>query len=194
MWGVDTAPGAGRGFWAQGTESALQGVSVSCSSGLSVGAASARSTDPERVTPDGYCERVAQDTWAVGGAYEGYVGRWSRQVAASFLPWIGVPPGRRWLDVGCGTGALSDVVLAAAGPAEVVGVDPSPGFVAHGRAQLADPRVRFMVGDARSLPFPDGRSDAVISGLVLNFVPEPAAAAAEMARVATPGGTVAAYV
>lgn len=146
------------------------------------------------MTPDGYCERVAQDTWAVGGAYEGYVGRWSRQVAASFLPWIGVPPGRRWLDVGCGTGALSDVVLAAAGPAEVVGVDPSPGFVAHGRAQLADPRVRFMVGDARSLPFPDGRSDAVISGLVLNFVPEPAAAAAEMARVATPGGTVAAYV
>jgi SAM-dependent methyltransferase len=133
------------------------------------------------------------EVWAVGEAYERYVGRWSRPVAELFVRWLGVPAGRRWLDVGCGTGALMSGVMRVGDPAEVHGVDPSEGFVAHAREEIDDPRARFSTGDARALPFPDGRFDAVVSGLVLNFVPEPATAARELARVATPGGVVGAY-
>ncbi|WP_345606431.1 class I SAM-dependent methyltransferase [Pseudonocardia adelaidensis] len=133
------------------------------------------------------------EVWNVGGAYERYVGRWSRRVAEAFVRSLDVPAGARWLDVGCGTGALTSAVLRVTEPAEVQGVDPSDGFLAHARDLVADQRARFSVGDARALPFPDGRFDAVVSGLVLNFVPDPAAAAAELARVAAPGGVVAAY-
>jgi SAM-dependent methyltransferase len=98
------------------------------------------------------------------------------------------------LDVGCGTGALAETILSVADPGEVVGVDPSPAFVAFARDRLGDPRVRFDVGDARALPADPATFDAVVAGLVLNFVPEPGEAVAEMARVARPGGTVAAYV
>jgi SAM-dependent methyltransferase len=131
--------------------------------------------------------------WNVGEAYERYVGRWSRPVAELFVRRLGVPTGGRWLDVGCGTGALTATVLRIADPAEVHGVDPSDGFLAHARREIDDPRARFSVGDARALQFPDGRFDAVVSGLVLNFVPEPEAAVAELARVAAPGGVVGAY-
>jgi ubiquinone/menaquinone biosynthesis C-methylase UbiE len=145
---------------------------------------------------------VTHEVWAVGDAYEAYVGRWSRPVAAAFLGWLDQPAGGRWLDVGCGTGALTSAVLAA-GPAEVVGVDRSRGFLATARARItgpqshptrADPRTSFCAGDAGALPLHAGRFDAVVSGLALNFVPEPPRAATEFARVAVPGGTVAAYV
>jgi SAM-dependent methyltransferase len=76
----------------------------------------------------------------------------------------------------------------------VVGVDPSEGFLATARARIDDPRAAFQPADARSLPFPDDRFDAVVGGLVLNFVPDPATAVAEWARVAAPGAVVAAYV
>ncbi|MDQ7903985.1 class I SAM-dependent methyltransferase [Phytohabitans sp. ZYX-F-186] len=137
---------------------------------------------------------MAHEVWARGDAYEAYVGRWSRRVAARFVRWLDVPAGRRWLDVGCGTGALSATVLTLTEPAEVTGVDPSGGFLATAHAQVADPRVSFVSGDARALPLPAARFDAVVSGLALNFVPEPAQAAAEFARVAAPGAVVAAYV
>lgn len=134
------------------------------------------------------------DVWAVGDAYERYVGRWSRRVAEALLPWLDVPAGRRWLDVGCGTGVLTATVLAMADPDEVVGVDPSEGFLAHARERVGDERAAFRRGDARALPMPDGHFDAVVSGLALNFVPEPQRAMAEFVRVACPGGVVAAYV
>jgi SAM-dependent methyltransferase len=137
---------------------------------------------------------VVQETWAAGDAYEAYVGRWSRHVAEAFLHWLDVPAGRHWLDVGCGTGALTATVLAMAEPAQVVGVDPSEGFLADARARVTDPRAIFHAGDARSLPLPDHRFDAVVSGLMLNFVPDPRRAADEVARVTTPGGIAAAYV
>jgi SAM-dependent methyltransferase len=137
---------------------------------------------------------MQSDTWASGAAYEPYVGRWSRLVARELLAWLAVPSGQRWLDVGCGTGALSQTILAHAAPREVVGVDASAAYVAYAREQVVDPRLRFDVGDARELPFAAGAFDAVASGLMLNFVPEPARAAAEMARVARGGATVAAYV
>jgi SAM-dependent methyltransferase len=136
----------------------------------------------------------AREVWNVGEAYEQYVGRWSRRVAESFVHRLDVPAGAKWLDVGCGTGALTTAILLTADPAEVHGVDPSDGFLAHASRAVDDPRARFSLGDARKLPFPDGRFDAAVSGLVLNFVPEPAVAATELARVATPGGVVAAYV
>jgi SAM-dependent methyltransferase len=127
---------------------------------------------------------VVRDEWAVADAYEAYVGRWSRQVAPLFVRWLGVSKGRRWLDVGCGTGALTAAAVAAGG--DVHGVDPSRGFVAG--------RPGVVVGDARALPFRTARFDAVVSGLALNFVPDPRRALAEFTRVAAPGATVAAYV
>jgi ubiquinone/menaquinone biosynthesis C-methylase UbiE len=121
------------------------------------------------------------EAWAVGSAYEPYVGRWSRRVAREFLPLLGVDDGAVWLDVGCGTGALSGMVLGMARPRVLVGIDPSIGYVAYARHQLGDRRARFVVADAVRLPMVDGRFDAVVSGLVLNFVSGPAGAAAEMA-------------
>ena len=132
--------------------------------------------------------------WGSGNAYEPYVGRWSRPVAREFLGWLAVPSGGRWLDVGCGTGALSETILSVAAPGEVVGLDPSPAFVAFARDRVTDPRVRFHIGDAQALQADPATFDAVVAGLVLNFVPEPGRAVSEMARVARPGGTVAAYV
>jgi SAM-dependent methyltransferase len=141
-----------------------------------------------------YCHHMVHEVWAVGDAYEAYVGRWSRRVAVAFLHWLDVPAGRHWLDVGCGTGALTATVLAVADPTHVVGVDPSEGFLANARAQIVDPRATFRAGDAQSLPLPDRGFDVVVSGLALNFVPDPRRAAAEFARVATSGGVAAAYV
>lgn len=134
------------------------------------------------------------EAWAVGSAYEPYVGRWSRLVAREFVAWLEVADGGAWMDVGCGTGALSQTVLGMADPVAVVGIDPSMGFVTYAREQLADRRARFAVADARRLPVGDARFDAVVSGLVLNFVPDPARAVREMARAVRAGGRVAAYV
>ncbi|SFW48825.1 class I SAM-dependent methyltransferase [Amycolatopsis australiensis] len=131
--------------------------------------------------------------WQSGDAYEAFMGRWSRRLAETFVRRLDVPASRRWLDVGCGTGALTAAVLAAADPAEVAGVDPSEGFLTTARQRVTDPRASFTVADARSLPFPGDRFDVVVSGLVLNFVPDPAAAAAEIRRVTVPGGQAMAY-
>jgi SAM-dependent methyltransferase len=134
---------------------------------------------------------MIKDVWAEHAAYEAYIGRWSRRVAAAFVPRLGVPPGRRWLDVGCGTGSLAAAVAGGAEPSEVVGVDPSLGFLAGATATAG---AVFCAGDAGALPFRDDTFDAVVSGLALNFVPDPARAAAELTRVARPGAVVAAYV
>ena len=135
-----------------------------------------------------------KDIWASGDAYEPYVGRWSRLIARDFVDWLGASAGQRWLDVGCGTGALSQIILERAAPKLLVGIDPSDGFVAHARHVTGDTRADFRVGDAQALPVKDREFDTVVAGLVVNFVPDMAKAAAEMARVTRPGGTVAAYV
>jgi SAM-dependent methyltransferase len=132
--------------------------------------------------------------WASGDIYEPYVGRWSRLVAREFVPWLAVPAGATWLDVGCGTGALSATILAYADPEAVTGVDPSEAFIAWAGAHVRDARARFEVGDARALLGADATFDVAVSGLVLNFVPEPEHAVEEMARVVRPGGSVGAYV
>ena len=135
-----------------------------------------------------------RDVWKIGAAYEPYVGRWSRLVAREFLRWLDVPAGRRWLDVGCGTGALSQTILEIAAPGAVTGVDRSDGFVAYAREHVRDARTQFEVGDAQALPVETGAYDAVVSGLMLNFVPRPELAVVEMTRAVRPGGMVAAYV
>ncbi len=132
--------------------------------------------------------------WSTGADYERYMGRWSRLVAARFVPWLEVKEDASWLDVGCGVGALASTILDLARPATVKGIDPSDGFIEEARVAVPDERVEFLTGDARSLPFAEAAFEAVTSGLVLNFVPEPAQAVVEMARVATPGGVVGAYV
>ena len=134
------------------------------------------------------------DAWGDGDRYEPYVGRWSRLVAAEFLDWLDVPAGSRWLDVGCGTGALTETILTRAQPSKVRGVDTSEDLVSYAEKQVGDPRFEVQIGDARSLPFEDRSFDAVVSGLVLNFIPDQGGAAKELRRVAVEGGTVGAYV
>lgn len=135
-----------------------------------------------------------KDVWASGDAYEPYVGRWSRLVARDFVDWLDVPSGQRWLDIGCGTGALSTTILERAAPQALMGIDPSEGFITHARRAVSDPRAGFGVADAQSLPAADRAFDVAVAGLVINFVPDMAKAAAEMTRVTRPGGTAAAYV
>ena len=137
---------------------------------------------------------VAGDRWDDGDAYEAYIGRWSRPVAARFVDWLAVARGARWVDVGCGSGALTEAILERADPATVSGVDPSAAFVESARGRVRDRRARFVVGDAASLPLDDDSVDVVVSGLVLNFVPDLPDALREMRRVSAPGATVAAYV
>jgi SAM-dependent methyltransferase len=139
-------------------------------------------------------EPLPRDIWAVGAAYEAYVGRWSRLVARELVRWLRVPPHRRWVDVGCGSGALAEAIVELAAPEAVLAIDRSRGFVGHARARAADPRVALHVGDAQALAVPASRFDAVVSGLVLNFVADPAKMVAEMARVGRPGSTVGLYV
>ncbi|HEY9087198.1 MAG TPA: methyltransferase domain-containing protein [Anaerolineaceae bacterium] len=134
------------------------------------------------------------ETWDSGLAYERYVGRWSRMVAQEFLRWLALPHGLAWADIGCGTGALSSTILAVYDPVMVRGVDASEGFLSQAIKNIHDPRAGFEIGHAVSLPLESGAFDAAISGLMLNFVSDPLAAAREMTRVTKPGGCVAAYV
>src|SRR5215212_10964662 len=100
--------------------------------------------------------------WGNTDAYEAYIGRWGRMAAVAFLRWLALPSGQRWLDVGCGTGALTQAILAAADPREVLGIDPTADFLASAEAQIADPRVRFEIADARALPVAGDSYDAVV--------------------------------
>jgi len=134
------------------------------------------------------------DNWSAGDLYEGYMGRWSRHVAREFIQWLDVPSGSQWLDVGCGTGALCQTILQLAEPSQVKGIDRSEGFVNFASEHVQDNRVRFEVGDAEVLTDDSASFDAVVSGLVLNFIPHPEQALAEMRRVTKTGGVIAVYV
>jgi SAM-dependent methyltransferase len=137
---------------------------------------------------------LAGDLWAGGDAYEAYIGRWSRLVAEQFIDWLAIPDNKRWVDVGCGTGALSASILEQGSPTAVIGVDPSAPFVAHAAATIIDPRARFLVGTASALPVEDAWADAVVAGLVLMLVADAAQALREMRRVAAPGAVIGVYV
>jgi ubiquinone/menaquinone biosynthesis C-methylase UbiE len=128
-----------------------------------------------------------------GAAYERHMGRWSRLAGDVFLDWLAPKPGLRWADVGCGNGAFSELIVDRCQPAEVQGVDPSEAQLAFARTRPAARLAQFRQGDAMSLPFPNSSFDVAIMALVIFFVPDPAKGLAEMARVVTPGGTMAAY-
>ena len=135
-----------------------------------------------------------KDNWTAGDLYEGYMGRWSRLVSREFINWLDTPIGGQWLDVGCGTGALSQTILQLTNPARIKGIDRSEGFVNFARERVQDNRVQFEVGDAETLSDVTDTFDAAVSGLVLNFIPRPERALAEMMRVTKSGGLVAVYV
>ncbi len=134
------------------------------------------------------------DPWAAGQPYEQFMGRWSRRIARTFMQWLAPPMALRWLDLGCGTGALSQAILDRASPASVLAVDPSDAFIALAKQQLADSRVTFWVGDAFNLPADARATDVAVSGLVLNFIPDPVAALHALRRILKPGGMIALYV
>jgi ubiquinone/menaquinone biosynthesis C-methylase UbiE len=129
-----------------------------------------------------------------GEAYERFMGRWSRVVGAVFLDWLAAPPNARWLDVGCGTGAFTRLVVETRSPIAVTAIDPLPSQIDHARRQPIAQRAEFQVADAQQLPFPDGAFDVVASALVINFIPDRPRALAEMHRVGRRGGIVAGYV
>src|SRR5262249_33511631 len=129
-----------------------------------------------------------------GAAYERFMGRWSRTVGRTFLEWLGAPPVVHWLDVGCGTGAFTELVLGSCAPASIVAVDPSAEQIEYARNVPTARSAEFRVADALSLPFPDGSFDVVASALVINFIPDKTRGLSEMRRVARPGGLVGGYV
>ena len=130
-------------------------------------------------------------TFDDGAAYEDFMGKWSLLAGNAFLDWLGPAAGLRWVDVGCGNGAFTEVLAARCAPASLDGIDPSPGQLAFARTRL--PQVRWRAGDAMALPYADASFDAAVMALVIFFVPEPARGIAEMARVVRPGGGVCAY-
>jgi trans-aconitate methyltransferase len=143
---------------------------------------------------EGAITEMSKENWGAGDPYELYVGRWSRKVAVEFLDWISVPARSVWVDVGCGTGALTQCILARCDPRSIAGIDKAEGFIATARQAVADSRMTFDTGDAAKLAWENDTFDAAVSGLVLNFVPEPRKMLSEMVRVTRSGGKVAAYV
>lgn len=132
--------------------------------------------------------------WTSGAAYEAYVGRWSRLVAKEFMRWLNVSPESRWLDAGCGTGALIQTILQQMAPAWVSGIDGSDRFAAMAKDNIDDPRAAIAVGDIQALPVKHESFDVAVSGLVITHVAAPQRAVDEMARAVRPGGMAAVYV
>jgi ubiquinone/menaquinone biosynthesis C-methylase UbiE len=128
-----------------------------------------------------------------GAAYERMMGKWSRLAGEVFLHWLAPRNGLKWIDVGCGNGAFTELIVGRAAPAEVQGIDPSDGQLGYARTRGGTGNATFRKGDAMALPFADRSFDVAVMALVIFFVPEPARGVAEMARVVAPGGEIAAY-
>jgi ubiquinone/menaquinone biosynthesis C-methylase UbiE len=129
-----------------------------------------------------------------GPAYEQFMGRWSRSVGEVFLRWLAAPPHLQWLDVGCGTGAFTELICGRYAPKMVFASDPSEAQIEYATRQSTARRAAFHVADAQALPFADSKFNVVTAALVINFIPDRLMALAEMRRVLRAGGTVAGYV
>ncbi len=139
-------------------------------------------------------EKEINGIWSGATAYEQHMGRWSRLVAREFVSWLAVPADETWLDVGCGTGTLTETIFEMASPHYVVGSDESEAYIDYLRHRLTDERLCFDVESAQGLNFDNEFYGNTVSGLTLNFVSNPRIGIAEMVRVTQPGGIVAAYV
>lgn len=128
-----------------------------------------------------------------GAGYERMMGKWSRLAGEVFLDWVKPASGLRWIDIGCGNGAFTELLAERCNPAEIQGIDPSDAQLAFARSRHSAGIAQFRQGDAMALPFADDSFDAASMALVIFFVPEPRAGVAEMARVVRPGGLVASY-
>ena len=128
-----------------------------------------------------------------GAAYERFMGKWSQLAGETFLDWLAPQPGLRWLDVGCGNGAFTEMLVERCAPGSVDGIDPSEGQLAFARTRPTSRLAQFHQGDAMAQPFPDDTFDVAVMPLVIFFVPDPAKGVAEMVRVVCPGGSVTAY-
>lgn len=137
---------------------------------------------------------VQPDRWAAPAGYELFMGRWSRRLAHKFVDWLETDPGLHWLEVGCGTGSLTEAIVAAVAPASMVACDPAAPFIEHARLRIRDQRVAFVVASADDFPMRAGGYDCITSLLALNFFPDPRSALARMCTAATPGGVVSACV
>jgi ubiquinone/menaquinone biosynthesis C-methylase UbiE len=135
----------------------------------------------------------AGEMFSDGRAYERMMGRWSRLAGATFIDWLAPEKGLSWIDVGCGNGAFTEVLIARAAPQAVTGIDPSEAQIAYARERPGARLATFQVGDAQALPFADARFDAASMALAITFIPDPPKAVAEMARVVRKGGIVATY-
>lgn len=146
---------------------------------------------PNHPRSPGYTMPEIKVTFDAADQYEQLMGRWSRAVGEKFLDWLALPAGLAWLDVGCGTGAFTQLIAKRQAPKFVTGTDPAPAQIEFAHRQL--PQAEFKVSTADLLPFGSGTFDVVASALVINFIPDRAKALGEMNRVLQPGGTVAAY-
>jgi SAM-dependent methyltransferase len=129
-----------------------------------------------------------------GAAYERFMGPWTRAIGSVFLDWMSIPTGQRWLEVGCGTGTFTELLIETAAPSSVIAIDPAPAQIEQARAKPVSLHADFRVADAQTLPFTDRQLDVVASALVINFIPDRARAVAEMKRVVKLGGCVGGYV
>jgi len=130
------------------------------------------------------------DSWSGGNSYERFMGRWSSLIAEKFLQWFAVPQKLNWLDVGCGTGSLTRLIIETQNPGKIISIDSSEEFILYAKKFVNHPSVTFRVGKAESFKIDSASVDAVVSGLVLNFIPHPEIAVREMMRVTKPGGKI----
>ncbi len=149
---------------------------------------------PDAVGKNQARSKLMPDSWSAGPSYEHFMGRWSRLTAAAFIDWLAPPPHLRWLELGCGTGALSEIILARAAPASLLGIDPSEAFIQFARQKFQDSRAAFLVGNAQTLPAQPQPFDLAVSGLALNFIDDPVAALQALRGVLWPDGALAFYV
>jgi len=134
-----------------------------------------------------------KDKWNDGDSYEYFMGRWSSVMAIQFLQWLNMPSGKSWLDIGCGTGALSEAIEKYMSPVDLSGIDQSTGYIERAKQRISKNQ-NFITGDVDNLPFDDQKFDVVVSGLALNFFPNLENALLEFKRVTKPGGIIGAYV
>ena len=139
-------------------------------------------------------DATKHDAWAAGDSYEAYMGRWSRNIAVEFVRWLDIPKGQDWLELGCGTGALSSEVLLQCSPHHLICSDSSEGFINSAKQRINSELVQFQIASAEDIPVPDESRDCVVSALAINFMSDKSKALSEMKRVLKPNGTLGFYV